>query len=43
MTYNYNRRIYYQFGWDYTFEYDEDEVYFAYSLPYTYSMVVNLF
>ena len=36
------RRIYYQLGWDYTFEYDDDEVYFAYSLPYTYSMVTNL-
>ena len=36
------QRVYYQVGWDYTFEYDDDEVYFAYSLPYTYSMVTNL-
>jgi hypothetical protein len=36
------KRVYYQLGWDYIFEYDNDEVYFAYSLPYTFSMVVNL-
>ena len=39
---NPRRRIYYQLGWDYTFEYDNDEVFFAYSLPYTFSMVTNL-
>jgi len=39
---NPRRRIYYQLGWDYTFDYDYDEVFFAYSLPYTYSMVTNL-
>lgn len=36
------RRIYFQLGWEYTFEYDEDTVYFAYSLPYTFTMVNNL-
>lgn len=36
------RRIYYQLSWDYTFEYDDDEVFFAYSLPYSFSMVTNL-
>ena len=36
------RRIYFQLGWEYTFEYDNDSVYFAYSLPYTFSMVTNL-
>jgi hypothetical protein len=39
---NTKRRIYFQLGWDYTFEYDDDEVFFAYSLPYTFSMVSNL-
>ena len=41
-TENMSRRIYYQLGWDYTFEYDDDDVFFAYSLPYTFSMIVNL-
>lgn len=36
------QRLYYQLGWDYTFEYDDDEVFFAYSLPYTFSMVTNM-
>lgn len=27
---------------EYTFEYDEDEVLFAYSLPYTFSMTYSL-
>lgn len=36
------QRLYFQLGWDYTFEYDDDEVYFSYSLPYTFSMVTNL-
>jgi cytosolic carboxypeptidase protein 2/3 len=36
------QRLYFQLGWDYTFEYDHDEVFFAYSLPYTFSMVSNM-
>jgi hypothetical protein len=28
---------YYTLTWEYTFPYDNDEVYFAYSYPYTYS------
>lgn len=39
---NVRRRIYFQLSWDYTFEYDHDEVFFAYSIPYTFSMVTNL-
>lgn len=35
-------QVYFQIGWDYTFEFDDDEVWFAYSLPYTFSMVTNL-
>ena len=38
---NPNRRIYFQLGWDYEFEYENDTVFFAYSLPYTYSMITN--
>ena len=30
-----------QLGFDYEFEYDNDEVYFAYSVPYTYSMLLS--
>ena len=29
-------------SFEYLFEHDADEVYFAYSLPYTFSMVQNL-
>jgi len=29
-------------SFDYTFEFDEDTVSFAYSIPYTYSMVMTL-
>jgi len=36
------QRTYYQLSWEYTFEHDDDEVFFAYSLPYTFSMVTNL-
>ena len=39
---NMRKRLYFQLGWDYTFEYDDDEVFFAYSLPYSFSMVSNL-
>ena len=35
------KRLYFQLGWDYTFEHNDDEVYFAYSMPYTFSMVTN--
>ena len=35
----YGRRIYYMLSFEYFFENDDDEVYFAYSLPYTFSMV----
>ncbi len=38
----FTRRAYYQLEWDYTFEYDNDEVFFAYSLPYSFSMITNL-
>jgi len=38
---NMRRRLYFQLGWDYVFEYDDDEVFFAYSLPYSFSMVSN--
>ena len=31
------QRYYYTFAFSHTFEYDNDEVYFAYSLPYTYT------
>lgn len=32
-----NSRCFYTFTFTHTFEHDEDTVYFAYSLPYTYS------
>jgi len=35
------RRIYYQFSFEYTFEYDIDKVWFAYAIPYTYTMQNN--
>lgn len=33
------KRTYFQLGWEYTFEYDDDSVYFAFSIPYTFSMI----
>jgi|APCry1669189034_1035192.scaffolds.fasta_scaffold96388_1 hypothetical protein len=39
---NVRKKLYFQLGWDYIFEYDDDEVFFAYSLPYSFSMVQNL-
>lgn len=39
---NTRKRVYYQISFDYTFEYDDDQVFFAYSTPYTFSMVTNL-
>ena len=33
---------YYTLTWEYNFKYSEDEVYFAYSYPYTYSNLENL-
>ena len=32
-----NRKNFYSLSFDYTFEYDNDEIYFANSIPYTYS------
>lgn len=36
------KRVYFQLSWEYTFEYDDDTVFFAFSLPYTFSMVNNM-
>lgn len=36
-----SQRCYYTFTFTHTFEYDDDVVYFAYSVPYTYSELVN--
>ncbi len=33
------RRNYYQLSFEYTFEYDNDVVYFSYAIPYSFSMV----
>lgn len=33
------KRNYFQLSWEYTFEYDNDTVCFAFALPYTFSMV----
>ena len=38
----YSKQIYYSLSFEYTFECDNDEVHFAYSLPYTFTMVTNL-
>ena len=35
------RTYYYTLSFEYTFEYDNDEVYFANSLPFFYSDVIN--
>ncbi len=35
------RKYFFQLSFDYTFDYDLDSVYFAYSIPYTYSMLWN--
>jgi hypothetical protein len=34
---------FYTLSWDYTFLYHSDEVYFAYSYPYTFSNLENFF
>ena len=36
------RKKYYQLGFEYTFRRPDDEVYFAYALPYTFSKAHNL-
>lgn len=36
------RKQYFELSFEYEFEYDHDEVYFAYSVPYTYSMISHL-
>ena len=35
------RQYYYSLSFDYTFEYDDDEIYFANSIPYTYSDMIK--
>ena len=35
------RRINYQLSFDYTLEYESDKVWFAYSIPYTFTMLSN--
>lgn len=35
------KKNYYTLSFEYTFHYDDDEVYFAYSIPYTYSQLLN--
>ena len=37
----YYSKSFYTATWTYTFEYDDDLVYFAYSVPYTYSDLRN--
>ena len=37
----YHKRIYYMLSFQYEFEFNDDEVYFSYSLPYTFSMCLN--
>ncbi len=37
----FNGRITYQMTFDYTFEYDEDKIWFAYAIPYTFTMLNN--
>jgi|LauGreDrversion4_2_1035121.scaffolds.fasta_scaffold59694_3 hypothetical protein len=34
-------RTWYQMSFEYTFEYDEDKVWFAYAIPYTFTMLNN--
>jgi len=34
-------RCFYQLSFSYDFQYDNDEVYFAYSMPYSFSMCLN--
>ena len=38
---NGKRQYYYSLSFDYTFEYDNDEIYFANSIPYTYSDIIK--
>ena len=40
-SYDQKFRKYYSLSFEYTFEHDEDSVYFAYGIPYTYSMLVH--
>ena len=35
------RQYYYSLSFDYTFEYDNDEIYFANSIPFTFSDIIN--
>ena len=37
----YFRRTWFQMTFDYTFEYDDDKIWFAYALPYTFTMLSN--
>jgi hypothetical protein len=34
-----SRKRYYTLSFSFTFDYDEDKVWFAYTIPYTYSML----
>ena len=38
---NGKRQYYYTLSFDYTFEYDDDEIYFANSIPFTYSDIIK--
>ena len=38
---NFQQRTYYSFSFSHTFEHDHDTVYFAYSLPYTYTQLTD--